>query len=153
MTSRNVLLHGRNAVGQMKKSTTNRNKSMSFFFLHSFILAMLLAHAAARSASTTPSTSTIASRQAPTNYEIVGERQVYSRWRTVIQRQVRYPRGNIVDFDVSKDVLLLAFCKKLLFHLSSPTSRHLANDARRTLNLCVDSRPKGGWRCNHLRLG
>ena len=37
-------------------------------------------------------------------YEIVGEEVVYSRWRTVIQRQVRYPKGNIVDFDVSEDV-------------------------------------------------
>ena len=81
---------------------------MPFFsLLKNLILAMLLAHAAASSASTTPSTSTIASRQAPTNYEIVGERQVYSRWRTVIQRQVRYPKGNIVDFDVSEDVLLV----------------------------------------------
>ena len=34
-------------------------------------------------------------------YSIVDEKVVYSRWRTVTQRKVRYPNGNIVDFDVS----------------------------------------------------
>lgn len=48
-----------------------------------------------------PTGTSIASRQEPTNYEILGEKEVYSRWRTVIQRQVRYPKGNVVDFDVS----------------------------------------------------
>ena len=49
------------------------------------------------------------SHPAPTidKYSIVEEKVVYSRWRTVTQRKVRYPKGNIVDFDVSEGVLAL----------------------------------------------
>ena len=70
---------------------------LHFLLLFSFIYESLAASGAP------PAISSIASRQAPANYDIVAEKEVYSRWRTVIQRQVRYPNGNIVDFDVSRD--------------------------------------------------
>lgn len=66
------------------------------------ILCMHVEDATSNSPSINPNAASIASRQEPTNYEIVGEELVYSRWRTVIQRKVRYPKGNIVDFDVSE---------------------------------------------------
>ena len=67
------------------------------------LLRLHVANATSHSPSINPNAASIASRQEPTNYEIVGERTVYSRWRIVKQRQVRYPKGNIVDFDVSED--------------------------------------------------
>jgi len=33
-------------------------------------------------------------------YEIMEERLAYSRWRTIVQRRVRSPKGHIIDFDV-----------------------------------------------------
>ena len=73
--------------------------------LLSVLVVLLCAHVTgAKSNSPSNPTASMASRQEPHMYEIVGEEVVYSRWRTVIQRQVRYPKGNIVDFDVSEDV-------------------------------------------------
>ncbi len=34
-------------------------------------------------------------------YEIISENTIFSRWRSVISRVVKMPKGNIVDFDVS----------------------------------------------------
>ena len=76
-----------------------------------------------------PATSSIASRQAPKNYEIVAEKEVYSRWRTVIQRQVRYPNGNIVDFDVSRSVLRVMAVAWLSI-LTFISHSHVTNFAR-----------------------
>lgn len=35
-------------------------------------------------------------------FEILGDRIVYSGWRTITQRKVRMRNGKIVDFDVSQ---------------------------------------------------
>ena len=75
--------------------------------LLSVFIVLLCAHvtgANSNPSSNPTAAASMASRQEPHMYEIVGEEVVYSRWRTVIQRQVRYPKGNIVDFDVSEDV-------------------------------------------------
>ena len=37
----------------------------------------------------------------PKGYEIVRDKVVYSRWRSIISRVVRMPNGNEVDYDVS----------------------------------------------------
>ena len=79
--------------------TMTFSSALHFLLLFSFVYESLAASGAP------PATSSITSRQAPTNYEIVAEKEVYSRWRTVIQRQVRYPNGNVVDFDVSRDFM------------------------------------------------
>lgn len=106
---------------------------MHLLALLSVTIALLCVHVA--DANCIPTAASIASRQEPANYEILGEKEVYSRWRTVIQRQVRYPKGNIVDFDVSEDVSLLwHFTRNASFISHLLLSRHLAlaNDARRT---------------------
>jgi len=74
---------------------------MSYFaILHCILLFSFVLSSLAASGAPPATPSSIASRQAPTNYEIVSEKEVYSRWRTVIQRKVRYPKGTIVDFDI-----------------------------------------------------
>jgi len=37
----------------------------------------------------------------PPGYEIVREKVVYSRWRSIISRVVKIPNGKEVDYDVS----------------------------------------------------
>lgn len=87
----------------------------------SVFVVLLCAHvtgANSNSPSNPTAAASMASRQEPHMYEIVGEEVVYSRWRTVIQRQVRYPKGNIVDFDVSEDVWYIwHFAQRTMFHL------------------------------------
>ena len=94
----------------------------SFAALTTFLALLFAPVAVAASPATPVTSSTLKSRQEPTNYEIVGEREVYSRWRTVIQRQVRYPSGSIVDFDVSGGILQYicfgeSLCQKLSHNL------------------------------------
>jgi hypothetical protein len=36
-------------------------------------------------------------------YQIIRDKVVYSRWRSIISRMVKMPNGNEVDFDVSFD--------------------------------------------------
>ena len=38
-------------------------------------------------------------------YEIISEKTIFSRWRSIISRVVKMPNGNIVDYDVSNDSL------------------------------------------------
>lgn len=34
-------------------------------------------------------------------YEILNEKTIFSRWRSIISRVVKMPNGNVVDYDVS----------------------------------------------------
>jgi hypothetical protein len=43
----------------------------------------------------------------PKGYEIVRDKVVYSRWRSIISRVVRMPNGNEVDYDVSIPIKVL----------------------------------------------
>ena len=98
---------------------------MRYLALLSVFVVLLCAHvtgANSNAPSNPTAAASMASRQEPHMYEIVGEEVVYSRWRTVIQRQVRYPKGNIVDFDVSGRclvylVFLLLLAQRTMFHL------------------------------------
>jgi hypothetical protein len=38
----------------------------------------------------------------PSGYEIISDKTVFSRWRSIISRVVKMPNGNVVDYDVSE---------------------------------------------------
>ena len=45
--------------------------------------------------------SSVSTSSLTNSYEIVSDKTIFSRWRSIISRVVKMPNGNVVDYDVS----------------------------------------------------